>query len=67
MFFQIHKDGNAVDGECYRSLGEASAVLEGNARGGTVTEVDADDRIVRRYTIEECRQAVLTLRHLKPV
>lgn len=67
MFFQIHKDGNAVDGKCYRSLGEASSVLEVTAQGGEVTEVDAEDRIVRRYTIEECRQAVLALRHLKPV
>jgi hypothetical protein len=33
MFFQIHEDGNAVDGKCYRSLGEASAVLEGTAQG----------------------------------
>ena len=67
MFFQIHKDGNAVDGKCYCSLGEASSVLEGTAQGGEVTEVDGCDRIVRRYTIEECRQAVLALRHLKPV
>ena len=67
MFFQIHKDGNAVDGKCYRSLGEASAVLVGTAQGGEVTEVDALDRIVHRYTLEECRQAVLALRHLKPV
>jgi hypothetical protein len=63
MFFQIHKDGNAVDGKCYRSLGEASSVLEGTAQDGEVTEVDACDRIVRRYTSEECRQAVLALRH----
>ena len=67
MFFQIHKDGNAVDGKCYSSLGEASSVLEVTAQGGEVTEVDACDRIVRRYTIEECRQAALALRHLKPV
>ena len=67
MFFQIHKDGNAVDGKCYRSLGEASSVLEVTAQGGEVTEVDACDRIVRRYTIEECRQAALALRQLKPV
>jgi hypothetical protein len=66
MFFQIHKDGSAVDGKCYGSLGQASAVLVRTARGGEVTE-DACDRIVRRYTIEECRQAVLALRHLKPV
>ena len=62
MFFQIHKDGNAVDGTCYCSLGEASSVLEGTGQGGEVTEVDGCDRIVRRYTLEECRRAVLDSR-----
>jgi hypothetical protein len=57
MFFQIHRDGSAVDGKCYRSLGEASSALEGTAEGGEVTEVDACDRIVRRYTVEESRRA----------
>jgi hypothetical protein len=37
MFFQIHKDGQAVDGSSYLSLGEASAVLERDAQGGEVT------------------------------
>lgn len=57
MFFQIHKDGVAVDGKSYRSLGEASKVLQEAGRGGEVTEVDASDRMIRRYTSEECRRA----------
>jgi hypothetical protein len=57
MFFQIRKDGNAIDGVSYPSLEEASAVLEKTAQGGEVTEVDGFDQIVRRYTPGECRAA----------
>jgi len=57
VFFQIHKDGQAVDGGSYRSLEEAFAVMQEAAQGGEVTEVDAFDRIVRRYTLAECRTA----------
>jgi hypothetical protein len=63
MFFQIHRDGQAVDGSSYPSLEEASAVLEKAAHGGEVTEVDASDRIVRRYTLQECRQAARKFRY----
>ena len=63
MFFQIRKDGNAVDGNCYASLAEASGAMEAAAKGGEVAEVDGLDRIIRRYTLEECRQAVRDLRH----
>lgn len=62
MFFQIHKDGVAVDGKSYRSLGEASKVLQDAGRGGEVTEVDASDRTLRRYTSEECRRAATDFR-----
>lgn len=62
MFFQIHKDGVAVDGKSYRSLGEASKVLQDAGRGGEVTEVDASDRTLRRYTGEECRRAATDFR-----
>lgn len=58
MFFQIHKDGQAVDGSSYSSLAGASAALEKAEQGGQVVEVDAADRIVRRYTLQECRKAV---------
>ena len=51
MFFQIHKDGQAVDGGSYHSLEEACAVVEKAEHGGEVTEVDAFDKIVRRYTL----------------
>jgi hypothetical protein len=64
MFFQIHKDGQAVDGSSYPSLGEASAALERGAQGGEVTEVDEFDRIVRRYTVEECRKAARKFRRV---
>ena len=57
MCFQIHKNGGAVDGVSYPSLGEASAALEKAAQGGEVNLVDTFDRIVRRYTLEECRAA----------
>lgn len=63
MFFQIHKDGLAVDGNSYRSLGEAATVLEDAGQGGEVTEVDASDQPIRRYTAEECRRAVIDFRH----
>jgi len=58
MFFQIHKNGAAVDGTSYRSLEDAAAALVKAAEGGEVTEVDAADKIIRRYTLEECRTAV---------
>ena len=64
MFFQIHRDGQAVDGSSYPSLAEASAALEKSKQGGEVAEVDAMDRIVRRYTLHECRMARRTLRRL---
>ena len=64
MFFQIHKDGQAIDGSSYPSLGEASAVLERGAQGGEVAEVDEFDRIVRRYTVEECRKAARKFRRV---
>jgi hypothetical protein len=57
VFFQIHKDGQAVDGNSYPSLEEAFAVLQDAAHGGEVTEVDTFDRILRRYTLLECRTA----------
>jgi hypothetical protein len=65
MFFQIHKDGVAVDGKSYRSLGEASIVLQKAAQGGEVTEVDTSDRTIRRYTAEECRRAIIDFRNEK--
>ncbi len=58
IFFQIHKDGSAVDGVSYDSLREASAALEKSAQGGEVTAVDRFDRVVRRYTSDECRAAL---------
>jgi hypothetical protein len=57
MFFQIHKDGQAVDGKSYASLEEASVALEKAEQGGQITEVDASDKIVRRYTVQESRTA----------
>jgi hypothetical protein len=57
MSFQIHKNGSAVDGVSYPSLEEASAALEKAAQGGEVTQVDKLDQVVRRYTLEECRNA----------
>ncbi len=57
MSFQIHKNGSAVDGVSYPSLEEASAALEKAAQGGEVTQVDRLDQVVRRYTLEECRNA----------
>jgi hypothetical protein len=57
MCFQIHKNGSAVDGASYPSLAEASVALEKAAQGGEVTQVDTLDRVVRRYTLEECRAA----------
>ncbi len=63
MFFQIHKDGLPVDGNSYGSLEEASAVLEKAEQGGEVTEVDASDKIVRRYTLQERRTAVRKFRN----
>jgi hypothetical protein len=57
LFFQIHKDGSAVDGVSYTTLGQASAALEKAAQGGEVTAVNGFDQIVRRYTSEECRAA----------
>ena len=62
MFFQIHKDGQAVDGSSYSTLEEASAALEKAEQGGQVAEVDALDRIVRRYTLQECRTATRKVR-----
>ena len=56
-FFQIHRNGSAVDGISYSSLEEASAALEKAAQGGEVTAVNELDQIVRRYTLDECRNA----------
>jgi hypothetical protein len=61
MFFQIHKDGQAVDGSSYSSLKEASAALEKTEQGGQVAEVDASDKVIRRYTLQECRTAARKL------
>jgi hypothetical protein len=55
MSFQIHKNGSAVDGVSYPSLEEASSALEKAAQGGEVTQVDRFDQVVRRYTLDECR------------
>ena len=57
MCFQIHKNGGPVDGVSYATLVEASAALERAGQGGEVTAVDALDRIIRRYTADECRNA----------
>ncbi len=63
MFFQIHKDGQAVDGGCYPTLAEASMVLEQMEQGGQIAEVDSSDRVVRRYTLQESRTAARKHRH----
>lgn len=63
MFFQIHKDGQAIDGTSYPSLEEACAALEKAERGGEIAEVDTLDKIVRRYTPQECRSAARKFRH----
>ena len=55
--FQIHKNGSAVDGVSYPSLEEASAALLKAGQGGEVTAVDGLDQVVRRYTVDECRNA----------
>jgi hypothetical protein len=57
MFFQIHRDGQAVDGTSYPTLEEASAALHKAEQGGQVAEVDEWDKIIRRYTLQECRTA----------
>jgi hypothetical protein len=57
VYFQIHKNGQAVDGRSYPTLEGALAVLQEAAQGGEITEVDAFDRILRRYTLEDCRTA----------
>jgi hypothetical protein len=57
MSFQIHKNGSAVDGVSYSSLEDASAALEKAAQGGEVIQVDRLDQVVRRYTLNECRNA----------
>lgn len=56
-FFQIHKNGSAVDGVSYPTLLEAATALEKAGRGGEVTAVNENDQIVRRYTADECRAA----------
>ncbi len=66
MFFQVHRDGNAVDGNSYPTLEEASAALQKAKQGGQVAEVDASDRIIRRYTLQECRTAARNFRHEVP-
>ena len=63
MFFQIHKDGQAVDGSSYRSLEEASAALEKTEQGGQIAQIDDSDTIVRRFTLQECRMAARKFRH----
>ena len=62
MFFQIHRDGHAVDGKSYPTLEEASAALEKSERGGEVAEVGPSDKIVRRFTLQECRSAARKFR-----
>jgi hypothetical protein len=62
MFFQIHKDGQSVDGSSYSSLAEASAALEKTEQGGQIAEVDESDRVVRRYTLQESRTAARKFR-----
>jgi hypothetical protein len=62
LFFQIHKDGLAVDGGSFPSLEEASKALETTEGGGQVVEVDATDGIIRRYTWQECRTAARRFR-----
>ena len=57
VFFQIHKNGSAVDGVSYATLKEASGALTKAEQGGEVTAVDGFDQIVRRYTVDECRAA----------
>jgi hypothetical protein len=57
LCFQIHKNGTAVDGASYSTLEEAATVLEKAAQGGEVTAVNGLDQIVRRYTVDECRNA----------
>lgn len=57
MFFQIHKDGQAIDGSSYSTLEEASSILIKTKEGGIVAEVDNSDKILRRYTLQECRKA----------
>jgi hypothetical protein len=57
VFFQIHRNGSAVDGVSYATLEAACVALEKAARGGEVAAVDGLDQIVRRYTSGECRTA----------
>jgi hypothetical protein len=66
MFFQIHKDGHAVDGSSYPSLEEAAMALEKEEQGGEVTEVDESDNVVRRYSVQESRTAARNRRHEMP-
>ena len=47
----------AIDGASYLTLEAAAAALLKAAQGGEVTQVDATDQIIRRYTLEECRSA----------
>lgn len=63
MFFQIHKGGQAVDGSSYPTVVDASEALEKADKGGQVAEVDASDRIIHRYTLQECREAATNFRH----
>ena len=64
MFFQIHKDGQAVDGSSYPSLEQAAADLEKSEQGGQVAEVDAWDR---SYAATRCTNAVLLAGGPRPI
>jgi hypothetical protein len=55
-----------VDGSSYPTLVDASAALEKADKGGREAEVDASDRILRRYTLQECREAARNFRHDVP-
>ena len=55
--FQIHKDGRAVDGCSYSTLEEASSIGIKAEEGGHVAEVDGSDKIIRSYTLQDCRKA----------
>lgn len=66
MFFQIHKDGRAVDGCSYSTLEEASSILIKAEEGGHVAEVDGSDKIIRSYTLQECRKAARSFQRAIP-
>jgi len=65
MPFRIYQNDMRVDDKNYLTLAQAALAMRQAPAGSEVMEIDADGKIVRRYSADECEKVAQDFLSLK--